>query len=67
MTKRTKLEGLIAAGFTPQHPDGSLNLALVPALVDHLIGQGVTGIYACGSTGEGPLLSSDERRQVASI
>ncbi len=65
MTKHTKLEGLIAAGFTPQHPDGSLNLALVPALVDHLIGQGVTGIYACGSTGEGPLLSSDERRQVA--
>lgn len=59
-----KLSGLIAAGFTPLHADGQLNLAMVPQLVEHLISQQVKGIYVCGSTGEGPLLTGDERRLV---
>ena len=67
MTSQLKngFQGLIAAVFTPLHSDGSLRLAQVPTLVDHLVAQGVTGIFVCGSTGEGPLLSSAERRRVA--
>ena len=34
-------------------------------MVDYLLENGVEGIYACGSTGEGPSLTSDERREVA--
>ncbi len=60
-----RIEGLIAATFSPMHPDGSLNLSQVPGIVDHLIADGVTGLYVCGSTGEGPLMSGAERRQVA--
>ncbi len=60
-----KLTGLIAATFTPMHPDGSVNLAPVPAMVDRLAGQGVKGLYVCGSTGEGPSLTTGERERVA--
>jgi len=62
---KEKYTGLIAAVFTPMAADRSLNLDLVPAIVDHLIRDRTRGIYVCGTTGEGPLLSSDERRAVA--
>lgn len=60
-----RIEGLIAATFSPMDRDGSLNLSQVPGIVEHLIEDGVKGLYVCGSTGEGPLLSGIERRQVA--
>lgn len=56
---------LIAAAFTPLAEDGALRLEQVPALVDHLERDGVAGIYALGSTGEGVSFSSAERRAVA--
>ena len=62
---KDRYTGLIAAVFTPMHEDGSVNLARVPAVVDHMIRTGVNGLYVCGSTGEGPSLSSDERRATA--
>ena len=57
--------GLFAAVFTPMHQDGSLNLVQVQPIVDHLVRTEISGLYVCGSTGEGPSLSSDERRAVA--
>lgn len=57
--------GLIAAVFTPMSKDGSLNLAQVPSVVEHLVRTGINGIFVCGSTGEGPSLSSEERRATA--
>ena len=60
-----RLTGLVAAVFTPMHKDGSLNLDQVGPIVDRLVADGVRGIYVCGSTGEGPLLSTAERRSVA--
>jgi N-acetylneuraminate lyase len=59
------LSGLIAATFTPMRPDGSLNLAMAKPIVDHLIHSGVSGLYVCGSTGEGPLLTTEERKETA--
>ncbi len=60
-----RLAGLIAATYTPMHEDGTLNLDLVPAMVDLLERAGVAGLYICGSTGEGMSLSGEERRAVA--
>ena len=60
-----KIEGLIAAAFTPFHEDGSLNLAMVPTLVDKLVNDGVKGIFVCGSNGEGPNMTTEERMKVA--
>lgn len=61
----SKLIGLIAAPFTPFQKDGSLNLSQVEVLVEYLIAQQIKGIFICGSTGEGPSMTVEERMQVA--
>lgn len=60
-----RLQGLIAATFTPLNGKGDVDTGFLPELVDALITQGVQGLYVCGSTGEGPLLTAQERRSVA--
>lgn len=60
-----KLTGLIAATFTPMDGAGQVNLEPIPSMVERLLHQGIQGFYVCGSTGEGPSLSNDERKQVA--
>jgi len=62
--KHEHIEGLIAAAFTPFHEDGSLNLDLIPALTDKLVKDGLRGIFVCGSNGEGPNMTTEERMQV---
>ncbi len=58
------ITGLVPAVFTPLHPDGSLNLEQIPPIVEHLIADGVSALYVCGGTGEGPSLSTQERIEV---
>lgn len=60
-----KLEGLIAAPFTPMHEDGSLHAEVIPALAEALAADGVVGAFVCGTTGEGLSLTTDERMSVA--
>ena len=43
----------------------NINTDAIKALVAKYKQLGVNGIYACGSTGEGFLLSTEERMQVA--
>lgn len=58
---------LIVAAATPLRDDGScLDLDAIPPYVSFLTSHGAEGIFACGTTGEGVLLSLDERREVAS-
>ncbi|MEE8452515.1 MAG: dihydrodipicolinate synthase family protein [Thermoguttaceae bacterium] len=59
-----RLQGLIAATYTPMDDRGRLNLEPVRPTVDRLIDEGVTGLYVCGSTGEGMSLTGTERREV---
>lgn len=61
----THLQGLIAAPFTPMHPDGSIHLELIPAYYALLKANGVTGAFICGSTGEGVSLTLAEKKAVA--
>ena len=60
-----KINGIIAATFSALNADGSLNLDLVPALVEKLIADGVKGVFICGTNGEGPNLTVEERMAVA--
>jgi N-acetylneuraminate lyase len=60
-----KIEGLIAATFGAFTEDGSLNLALIPAIVDKMVEDGLTGVFICGTNGEGPNLTIEERMAVA--
>lgn len=62
--KFERLQGLIAAPFTPFHADGSLKLELIPRYAAHLAENGVSGAFVCGTTGEGPSLSVTERKLV---
>jgi N-acetylneuraminate lyase len=60
-----KIKGIVAATFSAYKPDGSLNIELIPALVDKLISDGLTGVFICGTNGEGPNLTIEERMAVA--
>ncbi|HTE28489.1 dihydrodipicolinate synthase family protein [Flavitalea sp.] len=60
-----KMDGLIAASFTPFNEDGTINFKMIPAVVDKLIADGLKGIFVCGSNGEGPNMTTKERMQVA--
>lgn len=62
---RLNLTGLFAATYTPFNDDGSLNLDEIPQMVDYLGTRGISGLYVCGSTGEGMSLSTGERQAVA--
>ena len=59
------LTGLVAATFTPMNGDGAIDLQRIPAVCDFVLGQGVDGLFVCGSTGESPSLTLDERMLVA--
>jgi N-acetylneuraminate lyase len=59
------INGLIAAPFTPFRRDGRINLEIIPAYVDKLVADGLTGIFVCGSNGEGPNMTIEERMLVA--
>ena len=59
------LTGLIAAPHTPFHADGSIAYDVIPRQAKLLASNGVSGAFICGTTGEGPSLTSEERRKVA--
>ena len=59
---------LLAASVTPLRADGDrLDEEAIGPLVAHLQEGGVDGLFACGTTGEGVLLSMDERRRAAEL
>jgi len=64
-THTQPFEGLIAATFTPMHPDHRLNVDIIEPYARFLERQGVRGVFACGTTGEYPSLTLDERMRVA--
>ncbi len=56
-----KINGYIAAPFTPMKENGDLNLDLIPEYSELLIRAGLDGVFVNGSTGEGALLTREER------
>ena len=60
----SKLQGLIAATYTPLTTDGKLNLPQVRPMVEHLLATGADGLFVCGSTGEGMSLTTSERKEL---
>ncbi|WP_279434223.1 dihydrodipicolinate synthase family protein [Escherichia coli] len=62
--KWSAFRGIISAVVTPMHADESVNYAALETLAHAQLARGVEGFYCCGSSGEGPLLRFDERKQV---
>ena len=56
-----KINGYIAAPFTPMLENGDINLDLISEYAELLIRAGLDGVFVNGSTGEGALLTREER------
>ena len=65
MKSHLPLAGPFAAIFTPFDQDGGLNCEMLGRIADFQISRGIRGFFVCGSTGEGLLLTEDERIEVA--
>jgi len=63
--KWTKVNGFIAATFTPMNANGTLNLPVIEPYVQHLLSVGVKDVYVNGTTGEGLALTVEEHKAVA--
>ena len=61
----THIRGVIPAMFSTFDESEHLDLDRAKILVDHLIGSGVDGLYITGSTGEGFLMTDEERKAFA--
>jgi N-acetylneuraminate lyase len=60
-----KIQGLIAAAYTPMYADGSINLQVIAQLASHYQQAGLQGAFVCGTTGEFTSLRVDERKAIA--
>jgi dihydrodipicolinate synthase/N-acetylneuraminate lyase len=60
-----KFTGIICPILTPFDKKGEVDIIALQSLVDFLIDHGIDGIMPCGTTGEGMLLSIEERKLVA--
>jgi N-acetylneuraminate lyase len=63
--KFKKIDGLIAAPYTPYLPNGEINTEIIPDYAEKLKNDGLKGVFICGTTGEGMLLTNEERKSVA--
>ncbi len=62
-----KPQGIIPPIITPFTEAGEINEPVLRQLVDHLIGQGVHGLFPLGTTGEFYALDLSESKRVLSI
>lgn len=60
-----KIIGLIDAPFTPFYANGDVNLEPIPAYAKMLEKNGLEGVFINGSSGEGYMLTTEERMRVA--
>ena len=62
-----KYSGIWPALVTPLTSDGRVNVPVTEALINDLIATGISGLYVCGGTGEGILLSPTVRREMVEV
>lgn len=62
--KFEKIKGLIDAPFTPFLPNGEVNYDIIPQYAALLARNGLKGVFINGSSGEGYMLTEEERMQL---
>ena len=60
-----KIKGLIDAPFTPFYENGEVNYEPIDAYAKMLKKNGLQGVFINGSSGEGYMLTEDERMKLA--
>ena len=63
-TTRPALRGAFTALITPFHADGALDETTLRQLVRWQVLAGIDGVVPCGTTGEAPTLTAEERERV---
>ena len=61
------LRGIVPPVLTPLTDDAELEVAGLQRLIDRMLDGGVHGIFALGTTGEGPFLTHKIRHQVIDV
>lgn len=62
---KEKIKGLIDAPFTPFYEDGEVNYEPIPTYAKMLANNGLKGVFINGSSGEGYMLTEEERMKLA--
>ena len=61
------LRGIFPATVSPFAEDGRFDSQAMRKIVAHQIGAGVHGLYICGGTGEGLLMTVEERQEALEV
>lgn len=64
MKNYQRLEGMVAASFTPIDVAGKVNLSAIGKYADLMATSGVAGVFVCGTTGESHSLTTEERKAI---
>jgi len=65
--KLSEIEGVIPAMLTVFDKDENIDVEGLRRLTEHLIDNKVNGLYLTGSTGEGFLMTTSERKRVVEV
>ena len=60
-----KINGYIVAPFTPMFENGDVNLNLISEYAEFIKRNAIDGVFICGTSGEGAVLTREERMSVA--
>lgn len=60
---KTSIKGVITASITPFTEDGEIYAEALAEHVGFLIKEGVDGLFVCGTYGQGPLMSVEQRKE----
>ena len=61
---KSKFRGVFSALLTPYTKDDKINGSSVKKIIDMNLSKGINGFYVGGSTGEGMLLTVEERKEL---
>lgn len=65
MTKTNPFQGIICPTLTPFDTKGNIDYKALQQLIEFLISEDVPCLMVAGTTGEGPLLTVEERKQLS--
>jgi len=60
-----QIKGVMPALMTPYDNSGAVNFEMIRRIVTLQLDEGAGGFFICGSSGEGLLLTPDERKRIA--
>lgn len=67
MKEIRKFQGIMPPAITIFDKEGEIDREKTKKFIQHLINEGVHGIFIAGSTGEAPLMNLDQRKEIIDI